>query len=69
MCANILADVLEPLSEVITRHMKHGGVFMTSGIIDTKEDEVVNKFKENPELEILEINHNGEWVNVTARRK
>ena len=69
VCANILADVLEPLSEVITRHMKHGGVFMTSGIIDTKEDEVVNKFKENPELEILEINHNGEWVNVTARRK
>lgn len=69
VCANILADVLEPLSEEITRHMKHGAIFMTSGIIDTKEDEVVNKFKENPELEILEINHNGEWVNVTARRK
>ncbi|MGN0407297.1 MAG: 50S ribosomal protein L11 methyltransferase [Bacteroides sp.] len=68
VCANILADVLEPLSEEITRHMKHGAIFMTSGIIDTKEEEVVSKFKENPELEILEINHNGEWVNVTARR-
>lgn len=68
VCANILADILEPLSEEITRHMKHGAIFMTSGIIDTKEEEVVSKFKENPELEILEINHNGEWVNVTARR-
>ena len=48
--------------------MNHGAIFMTSGIIDMKEEEVVNKFRENPELEILEINHNGEWVNVTARR-
>ena len=34
-----------------------------------RDMKVLNKFKENPELEILEINHNGEWVNVTARRK
>ena len=68
VCANILADVLEPMSEIVTEHMKHGAIFMTSGIINTKEEEVVAKFQENPELEILEINHNGEWVNVTARR-
>lgn len=68
VCANILADVLEPLSKVITKHMKHGAYFITSGIIDTKEQEVVESFKENPELEIVEINHDGEWVNVTARR-
>ncbi len=69
VCANILADVLIPLSKIITQHMKHGAIFMTSGIINTKEEEVVAAFKENPELEIMEINHNGEWVNVTARRK
>lgn len=69
VCANILADVLEPLSKEITQHMKHGAYFITSGIIDTKEQEVVEAFKENPELEIVEINHDGEWVNVTARRK
>lgn len=69
VCANILADVLEPLSKVITNHMKHGAYFITSGIIDTKEQEVVEAFLENPELEIVEINHDGEWVNVTARRK
>lgn len=69
VCANILADVLEPLSRMITRHMKHGAYFITSGIIDTKEQEVIDCFNQNPELEIVEINHDGEWVNVTARRK
>lgn len=69
VCANILADVLEPLSGEITRHMKHGAYFITSGIIDTKEQEVIDCFKTNPELEIVEVNHDGEWVNVTARRK
>ena len=47
----------------------HGAYFITSGIINTKEDEVVDAFKKNSELEIVEINHDGEWVNVTARRK
>jgi len=69
VCANILADVLLPLSEVITKHMKHGAYFITSGIIDTKEQEVADCYNNNPELEIVEINHDGEWVNVTARRK
>ena len=69
VCANILADVLIPLSAVITKHMKHGAYFITSGIIDTREQEVVQAFLQNPELEIAEVNHDGEWVNVTARRK
>ena len=69
VCANILADVLIPLSEIIADHMKDGAIFMTSGIINTKENEVVEAFNKNPHLEILEINHDGEWVNVTARKR
>ena len=69
VCANILADVLEPLSAEITQHMKHGAYFITSGIINTKEQEVVDAFKKSPELESVEVNHDGEWVNVTARRR
>ncbi|MDO5382068.1 MAG: 50S ribosomal protein L11 methyltransferase [Eubacteriales bacterium] len=69
VCANILADVLEPLSVCIHEHMKHGAYFITSGIINTKEKEVVEAFEKNTELEIVEINHDGEWVNVTARRR
>ena len=69
VCANILADVLIPLSEIIADHMKDGAIFMTSGIINTKENEVVEAFNKNPHLEILEINHDGEWVNVTVRKR
>lgn len=69
VAANILADVLIPLSEIITQHMKPGAYFITSGIIDMKENEVVEAFNRNKELEIVEINHKGEWVNVTARKR
>ena len=53
----------------IAKHLKHGGIFITSGIIDTKEEDVKAAISANPEFEILEVNHQGEWVNVTARRK
>lgn len=69
VAANILAEVLIPLSGIITQHMKPGAYFITSGIIDDKEEKVVAAFKENPQLEIVEINHKGEWVNVTARKR
>lgn len=68
VAANILAEVLIPLSKVIAKHMKKGAVLITSGIIDDKEELVVKTFEENPEFEVLEVNHQGEWVNVTVRR-
>lgn len=68
VCANILADVLIPLSEEITKHMKKGAYFITSGIIDTKEEEVIECFNKNPLLKVVEVNHDGEWVNVTAMK-
>lgn len=69
VCANILADVLIPLSSEITKHMKHGAYFITSGIIDSRENDVADAFRNNLELDIVEINHDGEWVNITAVRK
>ena len=69
VCANILADVLIPLSSEITKYMKHGAYFITSGIIDSRENDVADAFRNNPELDIVEINHDGEWVNITAVRK
>ena len=67
--ANILAPVIILLQKEIFRHIKHGGIFITSGIIDDKEDAVKEAILENPEFELLEINHQGEWVNITARRR
>lgn len=67
VAANILADVLVPLTSVILHQMKKGGLYITSGIIDEKEDTVVQAVKEAG-LEVVEITHQGEWVSVTARK-
>ncbi len=66
--ANILADVLVPLTPVIVNQMKKGGIYITSGIIDDKEQTVVDAVKAAG-LEVLEVTYQGEWVSVTARRK
>lgn len=67
VAANILADVLVPLTPVILNHLKTGGIYITSGIIEEKEETVVETVKAAG-LEILEVNHQGEWVSVTARK-
>ena len=67
VAANILPVVLLPLTPVIVNHIKKGGLYITSGIIDEKET-VVKEAIENAGLEILEINYQGEWVNITARK-
>ena len=65
--ANILADVLVPLTPVIVNQLKKGGVYITSGIIDDKETTVVEAVKAAG-LEVLEVTYQGEWVSVTARK-
>ena len=64
--ANILADVLVPLTPVIKRHLKPGGIYITSGIIDDKEQTVVDAVRASG-FEVLEVTYQGEWVSVTAR--
>ena len=66
--ANILAEVLVPLTPVILAQMKPGALYITSGIIDDKEETVVKAVKDAG-LEVLEVNHQGEWVSVTARKR
>lgn len=65
--ANILADVLVPLTPIVLEHLKEGGIYITSGIIDDKEQTVAEAVKAAG-MEILEITHQGEWVSVTARK-
>ncbi len=67
VAANILAEVLVPLTPVICHQLKKGGIYITSGIIDDKEETVVNAVKAAG-LEVLEVTHQGEWVSVTARK-
>jgi ribosomal protein L11 methyltransferase len=65
--ANILADVLVLLTPVIVNQIKPGGIYITSGIIDNKE-QTVREAVENAGLEVIEVTYQGEWVSVTARK-
>lgn len=65
--ANILSDIIIPMAPALYQCAKEQGVLITSGIIDFKENEVKEAL-EQAGFEILEVNHQGEWVNVTARK-
>ena len=56
-----------PLTPVIVNQLKKGGIYITSGIIDDKEETVVEAVKAAG-LEVLEVTYQGEWVSVTARK-
>lgn len=65
--ANILADVIIPLSSEVGQHLKEGGLFISSGIIDMKKEEVQTAILENG-FDIIEINEMGDWVSFVARK-
>ena len=67
VAANILAEVLVPLTPVIVDQLKPGGIYITSGIIDDREETVAEAVKAAG-LKVLEVNRQGEWVNVTAQK-
>lgn len=66
--ANILAEVLVPLTPVIVNQLKKGGIYITSGIIDDKEETVAAAVRAAG-LTVLDIQHQGEWVSVVARKE
>lgn len=68
VAANILADVLLPLTPLVPAHLKKGGLYITSGIIDMKEEEVKAAIEATGEFEILEITRQKDWSSITARR-
>lgn len=64
--ANILADVIIPLSSVVRQFMKKDGYFITSGIINTKENEVKKALEDN-DFDIIDIVHMNDWVSIIAK--
>ncbi|MDF2485771.1 MAG: prmA [Herbinix sp.] len=65
--ANILADVIIPLSDVIGENLKPGGIFISSGIINMKEEAVRDALILN-NFTILEVNKMGDWVSFVAQK-
>lgn len=64
--ANILADVILPLSEVVGELLTPGGIFISSGIINTREEEVKSKLLSEG-FAILEVCHQKDWVSIVAK--
>ena len=66
--ANILADVIIPLSDCIANFIKPGGLFISSGILAEKADLVEEALQKN-DFEIIEKNTLGEWVSFVCRNE
>ena len=49
--------------------VKPGGYFITSGIINTREEDVKNAFLARPEWELVETVRQNDWVSITVRKK
>ncbi len=64
--ANILADIIIPLSGEIAQHMTKDGVFISSGILNTKAAEVEATLLKNG-FHIIEKNEMGDWVSFVAK--
>ncbi len=64
--ANIVADVIAALAPDALRYLKSGGVFICSGIIDFRSEEVEAALTDAG-FEIISKSREGEWVAVTAR--
>ena len=67
--ANILADIIIMIQEEVPVHIKKGGIFITSGIINMKEQAVKDALAKNDAFEIIETTYQGEWVSITCRKK
>lgn len=63
--ANIVADVIIPLSPVVPRFLAKDGVFICSGILDTRFDEVAAAI-ESAGLRILSSDRQEDWRRITA---
>ena len=68
--ANILAPVIILLCGVAGEFLKKDGIFITSGIVSEKKQDVLNAFRTHKEtFDVLGVEQDGEWVSVTARKK
>lgn len=68
ICANIVADVIIRLSEDAGRYLAKDGIFITSGIIDTREQDVLDALEQNG-FQVIERRTSGGWVALACKAK
>lgn len=64
--ANILADIIMPLSDVVRENMNEDALFISSGILATREAEVKERLLHNG-FEIVDTFYMGDWVSIVAK--
>ena len=67
--ANILAEVIVPLTKIAGTFLKPGGLFISSGIIDYREQDVLDAAASSTDLELKERTADGDWRCVVATKK
>ena len=65
--ANILAEVLTAITPVVPLMLKEGGIYITSGILNEKENIVIEAM-EKEGLTVLDVSRQGEWSSIVARK-
>lgn len=65
--ANITADILMRFSKSIGKHLRKDGIIVLSGIIDTREDEVVQCYRDAG-YEIIERQSIDDWRGFKLKR-
>ena len=66
--ANIIADIIKILAKDVSKFLKDDGVFISSGIIRAKIDEVCQALEENG-FEIVKVERLGEWSAIVSKLK
>lgn len=66
--ANIVADVIIAFLPKVITYIKNNGVFICSGIIKEREEDVINALHDY-NFEIIEVKRKGEWVAIASRYK
>ncbi|MBR5640979.1 MAG: 50S ribosomal protein L11 methyltransferase [Firmicutes bacterium] len=66
VCANLMADLVKMLSKDVAKHLKGRCLYISSGILDEKEEEVSGAI-ENAGFEIAEVIHADGWCAICAR--
>lgn len=66
--ANLMADLVIRLTPAAAEHLVEGGVYITSGILDTKEETVSGAIRDAGFI-IEQVLHDGEWCAVIARKQ
>ena len=67
VAANIIAEILSEITPRVPAHLKEGGYYITSGILEGHEDIVIDA-AEKAGLRVTEINRLGEWMSIVFRK-